>query len=63
MSSEPEQLAAELAREQEEVVRLRDLLIARDAELGSARGRVAELEGSSAGLFGLARKLRRMLLR
>ena len=61
MSSDPDQLAAELAREKEEVRRLRDLLIARDAELGAARGRVAELESRSSRLFGVARKLRSLL--
>ncbi|HEV7615620.1 MAG TPA: hypothetical protein VGO36_05270 [Solirubrobacterales bacterium] len=40
-------LAAELAREREEVGRLRDLLIARDAELGAARGKLAMIEQSS----------------
>jgi hypothetical protein len=51
----PEQ---ELAREREEVRRLRDLLITRDAELGAARGRVLELEARSRYLRGAARRLR-----
>jgi SAM-dependent methyltransferase len=34
----------ELERRQEEILRLRDLLIGKDAELGSIRGRIAELE-------------------
>lgn len=55
-------LAAELKREQEEVLRLRDLLIAKDAELGTAQGRLAELEAPSTKLFGLVRKLRKLLL-
>jgi hypothetical protein len=45
-------LEAELAREKAEVVRLRNLLIARDAELGEAKGRVAELESRSKRLLG-----------
>ncbi len=57
-----EDIAAELQREREEVLRLRDLLIARDAELGEARGRVAELEAPSTKMFGLVRKLRKLLL-
>jgi hypothetical protein len=61
VSSGPDQLAEELAREKEEVLRLRDLLIAKDAELGAARGRVAELEARSSRLYGAARKLRSLL--
>lgn len=57
-----EDLAAELKREQEEVERLRGLLIARDAELGTAKGRLAELEAPSTKMFGLVRKLRKLLL-
>ena len=57
-----EDLAAELKREREEVRRLRDLLIARDAELGAAKGRLAELETPSTKMFGLVRKLRKLLL-
>ena len=50
--------AEELAREREEVLRLRGLLITRDAELGAARGRVLELEARSRYLLGAARRLR-----
>jgi hypothetical protein len=50
-------LAAELAREKQEVLRLRDLLIARDAELGAARGRLAERDARSLRLLALAQKL------
>jgi hypothetical protein len=42
----------ELAREKAEVLRLRDLLIARDTELGTARGQLAEREASSQQLLG-----------
>jgi hypothetical protein len=52
------QLTEELAREREEVQRLRGLLIARDAELGAARGRLLELEAHARYLLGAARRLR-----
>lgn len=50
-------LAAELGREKQEVLRLRDLLIARDAELGNARGQLAERDARSLRLLALAEKL------
>lgn len=37
----------ELAEARQEILRLRDLLVGRDAELGTARGRLAELEDHS----------------
>jgi hypothetical protein len=40
-------LRAELVSQREEILRLRDLLIGMDAELGVARGRVVELEDRS----------------
>jgi hypothetical protein len=52
-----EALRAELTDRQEEVLRLRDLLIARDAELGAARGRLAELEQQSRYLTVVASRL------
>lgn len=54
MASDPTE---ELAGEKAEVLRLRDLLIARDMELGSARGRVAELEGNSQQLLDRVEKI------
>jgi hypothetical protein len=51
-------LAAELAREQEEVRRLRQLLVAKDAELGAARGRLLELETRARYVLGAIRRLR-----
>jgi hypothetical protein len=60
-SADPAPLADELAREKEEVLRLRDLLIAKDAELGAARGRLSELEDRSKRLLGRARRLRARL--
>ena len=46
---------------QEEVLRLRDLLIAKEAELGALRGRVAELEGGAAPLVMIGLRLRTLL--
>jgi hypothetical protein len=54
-------LRAELARSQEEVLRLRDLLIAQEAELGALRGRVAEMEGGAAPLAMITLRLRGLL--
>lgn len=56
-AGEAEALRAELAERQEEVLRLRDLLIARDAELGAAKGRLAELEQQSRYLTVVASRL------
>jgi hypothetical protein len=51
------QLLRELDARDEEILRLRDLLIARDAELGSARGQLASIETSSQRLAGLAARI------
>jgi hypothetical protein len=48
----------ELAALREEVLRLRDLLIGKDAELGTLRGRVAELEAGTARLLNIGARLR-----
>ena len=58
MAGNPTELASELAREREEVQRLRALLVARDAELGAARGRLLELETRARYLLGALRRLR-----
>lgn len=50
-------LLRELDARDEEILRLRDLLIARDAELGAARGRLAMMETSSQRLAGLAARI------
>jgi hypothetical protein len=50
-------LADEVARQKEEILRLRDLLIAKDAELGTAKGKLAELTEHSARLVIVARRL------
>jgi hypothetical protein len=47
------ELQQELDRLNEEVLRLRDLLIAKDAELGAALGRQAQLEQYSRHLLGV----------
>jgi sugar/nucleoside kinase (ribokinase family) len=52
------ELQDELARSREEVLRLRDLLIGRDAELGVLRGRVTELEAGVARLLNLGARVR-----
>jgi hypothetical protein len=46
--SEVAALREEIARQKEEILRLRDLLIAKDAELGAARGSLTELNEHSA---------------
>lgn len=55
------ELREELARSREEVLRLRDLLIARDAELGAARGRLAEQEAQAGKLLNLVAQIRALV--
>lgn len=50
-------LEAEIARRDEEILRLRDLLIARDAELGQARGQLKMIEDHSERMARLAAKI------
>jgi hypothetical protein len=52
------ELLEQLERQEEEILRLRDLLIGKDAELGLARGRLAELEEQIARYTRLADRLR-----
>lgn len=54
--SEPDP-RVELARKDEEILRLRDLLIIRDRELGAARGRLAMIEQSSRRLGEAAARI------
>lgn len=54
-------LRAELDRRGVEILRLRDLLIAKDAELGAARGQLAELENISRGLMTIAARVQHRL--
>jgi hypothetical protein len=51
----------ELARLREENLRLRDLLIAKDAELGSLKGQVAALEAGTARLLNLVGGIRALI--
>jgi SAM-dependent methyltransferase len=53
LENRPE-LREEIDRRQEEILRLRDLLIGRDAELGAARGRLAELEDQTQRVANVA---------
>ena len=50
----------ELEREKQEVLRLRALLVERDAELGAARGRLLELETRLRYVLGAVRRLREL---
>ena len=50
-------LHAEIARRDEEILRLRDLLIVRDQELGAAKGRLAMIEQSSQRLADAAARI------
>jgi hypothetical protein len=47
---EPADFHAELARRDEEILRLRDLLITRDQELGALKGRIAMIDQASRSL-------------
>ena len=61
---EAENIAAlreEVARQKEEILRLRDLLIAKDAELGAARGSLAELTEHSARYLLAARRVQSLV--
>ncbi len=55
-ASRPE-LEAELERSNEEVLRLRDLLIGIESELGSAKGRLAEVEDRAKRIAGAKTRL------
>jgi hypothetical protein len=55
-------LREELHRSQEEVLRLRDMLIAKDAELGTAKGKLAELTEHSAQIVAVVHRVRARLL-
>jgi hypothetical protein len=51
------ELRGEIARQKEEILRLRDLLVSKDAELGAAKGRLAELDDRSQRLAGAAGRI------
>jgi len=59
--SDVAELREELAQSREEVLRLRDLLIGKDAELGVLRGRVAEMEAGAARLLGIVARVRTLV--
>ena len=52
----PEQLE-EIARQQQEILRLRDLLVGMEAELGTAKGKLAELEERTGRLINAKARL------
>jgi hypothetical protein len=52
-----DELRAELTRQKQEILRLRDLLIAKDAELGAAKGRLAEIDERAARLTNIATRI------
>ena len=52
-----DELQAELDRREAEILRLRDLLIAKDEELGEVKGRLAELENITRGLMVFAHRV------
>lgn len=56
--ADPAQLREQLDRSREEVLRLRDLLISKDAELGSLKGQVAALEAGTARVLNAITRLR-----
>ena len=65
MSTDPRSLAEqsngelrrELAGQRQEILRLRDLLIRKDAELGAVKGRLAELDDRSARVASAAARI------
>jgi hypothetical protein len=60
-TTEPDVSTAGLARLREENLRLRDLLIAKDAELGSLKGQVLALEAGTARLLNLVGRIRSLM--
>ena len=56
---ERDQLQRELDRRGTEILRLRDLLLVRDAELGAAQGQLAQLETVSRTLMMAAGRVQR----
>lgn len=59
-SSDVAALREEIARSRDEVERLRDLLIAKDLEMGKVRGRLEQLEERTNRVLGAAVRLRRL---
>ena len=53
----PAELKAEIAQQQKEILKLRDLLIGKDAELGAAKGRLAMYEDRTKRFAGAGQRL------
>jgi hypothetical protein len=60
-TTERDATAAEITRLREENLRLRDQLIARDAEAGQLRGQVAELEAGAARAMHLLQRIKALV--
>jgi hypothetical protein len=58
-TEERDDLQRELDRRGVEILRLRDLLMVKDAELGAVRGQLAELENVARGLMMAAGRVQR----
>jgi hypothetical protein len=57
-----QELREELDRRQEEILRLRDLLIGKEAELGAVKGKLAALEDPRMQLAGVKQMMSAQLL-
>jgi hypothetical protein len=57
VGASPSEHEAEIARRDEEILRLRDLLITRDAELGQVRGQLKIIEDHSERMARLAARI------
>jgi hypothetical protein len=55
--AEPDDLHAQLAERDEEILRLRDLLVTRDHELGALKGRIAMIDQASRRLGDAAARI------
>jgi hypothetical protein len=55
--ADPQELQKQLDSRDEEILRLRDLLIGKDAELGAAKGRLAVVDQHSTRLAGAASRV------
>jgi hypothetical protein len=56
-ASETDELRRTVQEQQEEILRLRDLLVGKDVELGVAKGRAAELEDRWKRLAGAKKRV------
>lgn len=61
-NSGQQELQDELDRRQEEILRLRDLLIGKNAELGAAKGQLAQMEDPRMQLAGVKQMISAQLL-